>query len=152
MSGWFGWGDDVLGDVDTTGYHSLNGSQFITKPSFHTSTSVQNLEAEGSMLHGSHTGPGDVVSDTTDYSVKSSLGAGGTWKPWGSTGFRSYSKSYLNHANVVEISWNKGDHPGYWWMYQKSLIADDPDGNNWYDFKSDTYKFTKSEAIGYHAE
>jgi len=152
MSGDFGWGDEDLGTIVTTGYHSLNGSEFITKPEFDTSASVTGVVAEGEMLRGSNTTPGVAVIGTTDYASKSSVAAGGSWKPWGSTGFSSYSKSYVNHANVIEISWNKGDYPGYWYIYQKSLIARDADNNNYYDFSSATYRFTDSADDGYNDE
>lgn len=151
MSGWFGWGSTQLGSVNYSQYHSLNGSQMITKPHFDTSTSVKNLEAEGDLLHGSHYDEGSRVAGQTDWTSKSKLAADGYWRPWGTTGYKSYSKSYLNHANVVEVSWEKGDYAGYWWMYQKSVIAEDPDGNNWYDFQSPTYRFASSADIGYHS-
>ncbi|HET7388031.1 MAG TPA: hypothetical protein VFJ19_15350 [Nocardioidaceae bacterium] len=122
----------------------------ITKPGFTTSTSLKLLEAEGSLLHGSHTTEGEVVSGTTDCTSKSSLSANGTWHPWGTNGYKSYSKDYDNHANVVEVSWEKGTYPGYWHVFQKSLIAHDADGNNYYDFTSVTYMFEKSVDSGYH--
>ncbi len=58
-------------------------------------------------------------------------------------------QGYLNHANVVEVSLSKGSYPGYWWVYTKSMIADDPDGNNSYDFSDANYLFASPSEGGY---
>ncbi len=77
----------------------------------------------------------------------------GYWKPWGSAGgYKSYADWALNHANVIEVSWNKDDYPGYWYMYMKSPIAEDPDDNNGYRFRDAHYRFDHSDKIGYRAE
>lgn len=150
MQGWFGWGDTTLGNLTYSQRHSLNGAQFITKPDLHTSTSLQNLEAQGDLLHGDPGTIGTPVDGQTDYTSKSSLAAGGDWLPWGSNGYTGYDIAKLYHANVVEVSWNKGSYPGYWFMYMKAPIADDSNGNNIYDFDAASRRLSDSANIGYH--
>ena len=64
---------------------------------------------------------------------------------------RSYDEAHLNHANVVEFAWDKAGYPGYWYMYQKSIIADDPNKNNVYGFNFNEEMFTSSAAASYHS-
>jgi hypothetical protein len=152
MSGSFGYGTKGLGDVYLDTPHSLNGAQMISKPSFNADTSTKTLHADGDLLAGSHTGSGSEVAGNYDIVSKSTLASGSVWKPFsGSGGYKSYDKSHLNHANVIEVTWEKTGYPGYWYLYQKSVIADDPNNNNVYGFNGPEYKFTSSAGSGYHS-
>ena len=153
VGGWFGWGSTVLGNVAYSQTHSLNGSQFITKSEFDTDTAVHGLHATGDLLHGSHFDDGTPFGgDTRWYDSKSDLPRNGYWKPWADYGgFKPYANWALNHATVIEVAWEKDDYPGYWYMWMKAPVAEDPDDNNIYRFRSADYRFDNSEHIGYHS-
>ena len=40
---------------------------------------------------------------------------------------------------------------GYWYAYVKSLVAEDPDNDNIYRFRDETYMFKDSADSGWHA-
>ena len=136
-----------------TDHHSLNGAEMRSDAQFSSSTAVVSLHAPGDLLVGAHTGSGTPLSGAssdTDHS-RSSLPGGSWWRPWGTTKFKTYDEAHLNHANVVEFAWDKAGYPGYWYMYQKSIIADDPNKNNVYGFNFNEEMFTSSAAASYHS-
>lgn len=152
MSGEFGYNKNQLGKVRYTQYHSTSGPLMTTRSYFRPTTSIRAVEAEGQMLYGRHTTIGTPIDSSTKYAERSRMAAGDTWFPFNSTDGYKYSyKNYVNHANVIEVSWKKGTYTGYWYVWLKSPIAVDPDNNNSYTFKSDTWRYLASEGAGWRA-
>jgi hypothetical protein len=152
MDGSYGYSDHWIGTVHWTSNFGLNGSQMNSSYiGFTISHYAIDVFMSGNLLHGSHTTDGDEVSGQYEELNKGSVAAGATTY-WGGGGYSSYSQSYLNHANVMEVAWEDPSEPsGYWYMYIKSPIAEDPDGNNGYTFRSGSYRFTNSAVGGFHA-
>lgn len=150
-TGYFGYDSETIGSVKMDSYHTLNGAQMQTRASFTASVRTTDLQASGDLFHGSHTGTGDEVGGNYDLVGKDgALLKNTSWSPWDPKYYSSYDKDSLNHANVIEFAWGKYSYPGYWYLYQKSIIADDPNNNNIYGFNNAEYMFTSSVGSGYH--
>lgn len=151
-SGAFGYGSEKLGDVTYTAGHNLNGAQMVSKLTFDVyGTRITDVTAEGDLFHGSSSTAGVPTDGQYDITVTPYVAKETTWRPWDYTGYKSYDKSFLNHANVVQISWSKPDYIGYWFVYMKSVIADDPNDNDIYGFNTSSFRFNDSAEAGYRA-
>jgi len=151
MSGTYGWGGHAIGSIRWQSKFSLNGAEMRSYAvNFTPDNGVQDVHMSGMLLHGSHYGEGEEVDGTYEEIPKGSVPAF-TTASWGGNGYFSYSKSYLNHANVMEVAWEEASVPdGYWYAYVKSLVAEDPDDDNRYRFRDETYMFRNSAEGGWH--
>jgi hypothetical protein len=152
VDGVMGWGGRELGDVHMFAKNSLHGSQMRTIPQLRITTSTKDLRASGELLWGDLDGAGTILRGTREQRSDSGQAAGNTWFPWGngsqaSHGYKSYTTKG-NHSNVIRFGWEKGGYYGWWWVYQKSIVATDWDNNNRFRFNAatNTYRYDSSVA------
>ena len=151
MAGYYGYGGDTIGHITWKSNFSLNGAQMRSySMAFVPDNGVQDVHISGMLLHGSHYDKGLEVDGTYEEVSKGNVSAYES-VGWGGTGYYSYSRSYLNHAHVMEVAWEESSVPqGYWYAYIKSLVAEDPNNDDIYAFRDETYLFEDSADGGFH--
>lgn len=126
---YFGFDGTPLGRATYGANNALDKATMVTHPEFVPSITLQDLVASGDLFRGDPSTEGTPVDGTFDVTSKSILYKGATWKAWGSSGYQSTDTQYQNHANVIQVTWGVSPYPGSWWVFMKSMIANDPNNN-----------------------
>ena len=124
-TGYFGYGDTQLGEVQLYFEVELNGAQSRSRPvRFESSAAVVNLIFEGNRLSYTHRYPAGIpVGGAGNSHLAGDIPAGETVQ-WTPNGYKAYYDNASEQSVWHEWSWNMADYPGTWYFWAKSVKFD----------------------------
>ncbi len=121
-TGYFGYGDTQLGEVQLYFEVVLKGAQSRSRPvRFESSAAVVNMIFEGNRLLYTPTYPaGIAVGGAGNSHLAGEIPAGETVQ-WTPNGYKAYYNKASEQSVRHEWSWNMADYPGTWYFWAKSV-------------------------------
>lgn len=121
-TGYFGYGDTLLGKVQLYFEVTLNGAQSRSKPvRFEASAAVVNMIFEGNrFLYTSKHPAGTPVGGARNSHHAGNVPAGKTVQ-WTPNGYKAYYNKASEQSVWHEWNWNMADYPGTWYFWAKSV-------------------------------
>lgn len=127
-TGWYGYDDEVLGEVVWFYNIRLNGAQSSTSPIWFRSTrGVSNLIFVGDRLYTSAKYPGgNPVNDGDEYEQRWVGSVGADQTAYWQGGYTSYENTTQYASIVHNVTWTdpSSEYPGRWYFYAKSIVAE----------------------------
>lgn len=166
--GRFGYGKQILGDVDVAYTVALNGAQAIVKPvKFRilpalAGVSIHDVGVNGDRLYYSAAYPGGHVAKRPNgtsnydfyYVANYDPSSGTSLYAWPGDGYLSYQPSIQHSSVAIEWDWDVGGYPGSWYTFGKSVKFDkssDSAATIPYTFGSSSYLGKSPVGGGYNA-
>lgn len=121
-TGYFGYGDTQLGEVQLYFEVTLKGAQSVSKPvRFESSAAVVNLIFEGNrLLYTPRYPAGTPVGGAGNSHLAGNIPAGETVQ-WTPNGYKAYYNKASEQSVWHERNWNMADYPGTWYFWAKSV-------------------------------
>jgi len=121
-TGYFGYGDTQLGEVQLHFEVELKGAQSRSKPvRFESSAAVVNLIFEGNRLLYTPRYPvGTPVGGAGNSHLAGDIPAGEPVQ-WTPNGYKAYYNKASEQSVWREWNWNMADYPGTWYFWAKSV-------------------------------
>lgn len=140
-TGYFGYGDRQLGEVQLYFEVTLNGAHSLSRPvRFESSVAVVNLIFEGNRLLYTPRYPAGIpVGGAGNSHLAGNIPAGETVQ-WTPNGYKAYYNKASEQSVWHEWSWNMADHPGTWYFWAKSV--------KFIDVGEGTYHFGHDDDLG----
>ena len=140
-TGYFGYDDTQLGEVQLYFEVTLNGAHSVSRPvRFESSAAVVNLIFEGNrLLYTPRYPAGTQVGSAGNSHVAGNIPAGETVQ-WTPNGYKAYYNLASEQSVWHEWSWNMADYPGTWYFWAKSV--------KFVDVGEGTYHFGDDDDLG----
>jgi hypothetical protein len=140
-TGYFGYGDTQLGEVQLYFEVTLKGAQSRSRPvRFESSAAVVNLIFEGNRLLYTPRYPAGIpVGGAGNSHLAGKIPAGETVQ-WTPNGYKAYYNKASEQSVWHEWSWNMAGHPGTWYFWAKSV--------KFVDVGKGTYHFGHDDDLG----
>lgn len=130
-TGYWGYGSWTAGTCQYFLEWKLDGRYAITAKPVRLTTSipVTNVHFTGDLFNPPPGSDGTEIPGKF-YPASAGNSSGVIQWPFPDQGYTAWDQQNYNRTSVVEVTWSLPDYPGYWFLYAKSPISSNGNGNN----------------------